>query len=161
MKSRNGYFLLEVVVSMGILSLVVTSLMTSLQSAQANIQQIRFRQIGLLQCESALEEIHRAWELNPTATNSYLITDGSFVVLASDTLIPKADNVIGSPEVGYRARFQETGGAVGDWHPALAWTPNGAPPPAGMLIVEARAFTGADPDTSSIATLSALFAVVF
>lgn len=152
MKNRSGYFLLEVVVAMGILSLVVTSLMTSLQSAQANIQQIRFKHIALLQCETALEEIQRAWELNPTATNTAIITDGSFVQLAAGTVIPKADTSIGSPEVGYRAHLQ---GAAG------AWVPLGSPPPDGILTVEVRAFTGADPDTSGIATMTALFAASF
>lgn len=140
---------------MGILGLVVTSLMNSLLSAQANIQQARLKQTALLRCESALEEIRWAWSFDPTLlTTGGRTTDGAFFTLPS---IP------GTPDVGYRARFQEAGGAPGVWFPALAWTPVGPPPATAtdLLIVEVRSFTDADPDQFCIATLTALFAREF
>lgn len=166
MKKRrdNGYFLLEVVVSMGILTLVVTSLMSSLQSSQANIQEIKFKQIALQQCESALEEIHRAWQLNPAASNTFIIYDGSFVPLNPGDFIPCATSSFALPMVGYRAHLQESGGPAGDWYPIGAWTPPGSAPVGieGLLVVEVRAYTASgSPDTSTVATLTTLFAVEF
>jgi len=153
MKRVSGYFLLEVVVAMAILSLVVTSLMNSLQSAQANIQQVRLKQTALLRCERALEEIRWAWSFD----QALLTTDGTFCVLPS---------VAGTPDVGYRARPHEAGGAPGAWFPSLTWTPSGSPPAAtGLLFVEVRSFTDISPDINPdryfIATLTALFAREF
>jgi len=175
MKKRRdtGYFLLEVVISMGILTLVVTSLMASLQSSQANIQEIKFKQIALQQCESALEEIRRAWQLNPDYSNQYIATDSIFIPLNTGDFIPCATDSANLPLVGYRAHLQTSGGAAGEWHPQPlppgGWTPPGSAPigkdgqpTEGLLYVEVRAYTvSGSPDTSTVATLTTLFAVEF
>jgi type II secretory pathway pseudopilin PulG len=166
---HNGYFLLEVVVAMGILTLVVTSLMSSLQSSQANIQEIRFKQIALQQCESALEEIQRAWQLDPSESNPHITRDGSFVEMSDAHFIPCATSSTGLPMVGYRAHLQQSGGVPGEWHPVGAWTPAGSAPirkdglsTEGLLFVEVRAYSvSGNPDISTIATLTALLAVEF
>lgn len=153
--------MLEVLVAMGVLSVVVTSLMGSIQSAQSNIQQARQETIALLQCNAALEEIRFAWSLNPTLSNTKINTSGALTELTSTTSIPKPDTSPGAPSVAYRARYHELGGAPGVWYPAMSWTPAGSAPPApigGILIVQVQSYIDLSTSIVSIATLTAFLA---
>lgn len=152
---------------MAILSLAVTSLMTSIQSAQANIRQARLKALALLQCNAALEEIRFAWSLDmedavaPVPRPAYprVNTLGVFTELSPTSAIPEPDTSVNAPSVAYRARFHETGGPPGAWHPALPWAPAGAPPPCGgILVVEVQSYEDHLSHLESIATLTAFLA---